>query len=249
MWVDPVEAWLPEAVRLLEEVAAARERLYGRSHPDTLDALEKLSFSYGTAQRVAESEALAELIVAGWQQVVADRERQLGPDAPGTQTARLRLAGRSEPHVARALQATVVSSLGRLAAERSATLGPIHPDTIDARERHADGHRWLGRRDDEIRLAEEIAADLRNALGASDPRTLYAQVKLMRLYTYGGYDLDEATRLGERLIGEVERVLGADHPEMREVRGMLMAAHHSRGRTEEANAMFERYPIPTDDDL
>jgi hypothetical protein len=54
----------------------------------------------------------------------------------------------------------VVTSRCRLAAERIATLGPTHPDTIDARERHAHGHRWLGRRNDEIRLTEEMLAGL-----------------------------------------------------------------------------------------
>lgn len=242
--VDPVEAWIPEAVRLFEEVAAARIRLYGGAHADTLDVWERLSFAYTIAERVAESRALEERIVVGWQQVLTDRERELGPDAPDTQTARLRLANKSEPHIAEALRAAAVISWGRIAAERSASLGPIHPDTIDARERHA----MLGGSDDEIRLTQGIAADLLDALGPSDPRTLLAQVELMINYINGG-DLDAAIELGERIIDEIRQVIGAEHPELRRVRSLLVYAYYHRGCAEEADAVIDRYPIATDDDF
>lgn len=247
--VDPVGAWMPEAVRLREQVAAARERLYGGAHPDTLDVWERLSFAYTVTQRVAESQALDERIVAGWRQVLADRERDLGPDAPETQTARLRLANKSEPHVAEALRAAAVTSWGRIAAERSATLGPIHPDTIVARERHAEGQSWLGRPGDELRLTQDIVADLLGALGPSDPRTLRAQVQLMIKYINGGEDLDAAIEIGERIIDEVRQVFGAHHPELRRVRSLLVYAYYHRGRIEDADAVIDRYPIPAEDDF
>lgn len=239
MGLEPVDAWRTEAVRLLQEVAAGRERLYGDAHADTLDVLERLSRTYRIAECVAESQALDERIVAGWQQVLAERERDLGPDAPDTQTARLRLANVSEPRVAEALRASVVASWGRIAAERSAALGPIHPDTVDARERHA----MLGRPDDEIRLTQGIAGDFLDAFGPSDPRTLHAQIRLM-ITCINGDNPDAAIELGERIIDEVRRAFGAEHPELRSVRGLLMSAYYSRGLVAEMDAVLDRYPMP-----
>ncbi|MEU8660412.1 tetratricopeptide repeat protein [Actinoplanes philippinensis] len=90
---DADPARLPEAVRRLEEVAEIGQRRHGTTHPDTLDVWLNLSFAYATAKRYKESTRL-ERVLTGWAQLVADRERELGPDAPDTQLARLRLAGR-----------------------------------------------------------------------------------------------------------------------------------------------------------
>ncbi|MEV6598576.1 tetratricopeptide repeat protein [Actinoplanes sp. NPDC051346] len=245
---DRNPARLPEAVRRLKEVAAVRERLYGSAHPDTLGVWLTLSFAYSTAARVTESKALDERIVAGWQQVVADRERELGPDAPDTQFARLHLADCSEWDVARALRQQVAESWGRLAAERSARLGPVHPDTIAARERYAYGHRSFDRYDDEVRQLEEIAADLMDALGPTDPRTLHAQVQLAARYLEGNHNQAAAIDLGERIIDEVRRVLGPEHEDLRLVRAVLITSLVVGGRTEEAFAVAAHYPMPDDED-
>jgi hypothetical protein len=245
--VDPDPARLPEAIRRLEEVAAVRERLYGSSHPDTLGVWLNLAYAYGNAQRIAESNALDERILAGWKKVVADRERELGPDAPDTQFARLSLAGRMGWEASRVLRQQVAASWGRLAAERSATLGPVHPDTIDAREHHAYSHRGIDQ-DDDVRLIEEIAADLLDALGPADPHTLHAQVQLASRYFEGNYDQAGAIDLGERIIDDVRRVLGPEHEDLRLVRAMLMVAYQAGGRTEKAIAVAARYPMPDDKD-
>jgi hypothetical protein len=229
--VNPDTARLPEAVRQLEEVAATRDRLFGPAHPDTLAIWTNLAAAYTTAERIAEADALDERLLTGWKQIVANREREHGPNAPDTQYARLRLTDLSEPDISRTLRRQVVTSWGQLSAERSTTLGPIHPDTIDAREQHAYSHRRLRQRDDEARLMEEIAADLLNALGPADPRTLHAQARLSARYFEGAYDPAAAIKLGEQIIDDIHRVSGPQHDDLRLVRAVLMLSYHAAGHT------------------
>ncbi|WP_426513423.1 tetratricopeptide repeat protein [Dactylosporangium sp. McL0621] len=246
--VEPEPGRLPEAVRRLEEVAVTRERLMGPAHPDTLAVWTNLAAAYATAERFAESHALDKRLLAGWTQALAGRERDLGPDAPDTQFARVRLAEISSSDDSRALWHQVMTSWGRLAAKRSTTLGPAHPDTIDARGWHAYSHRALGRYDDEVRLVEEIAAELLDLLGSADPRTLHAQVQLASRYFEGNYDGAAAVELGERIIEEACRVLGPEHQDLRVVRAVLMLSYHVAGRTDEVAALAARYPMPDDED-
>ncbi|MEU1456937.1 tetratricopeptide repeat protein, partial [Streptomyces avermitilis] len=70
-----------EAIDLVEQVVADRERLLGADHPDTLTARGNLAAIYWQAGRTGEAIDLVE-------QVVADRERLLGADHPDTLTAR-----------------------------------------------------------------------------------------------------------------------------------------------------------------
>jgi hypothetical protein len=245
--VEPDPARLPRAIGWLEEVAAVRERLLGPTHPDTLAAWSLLSQVYATAGR-PESAVLDERVMAGLRQVAADRERELGPDDLDTLYARLDVAGRLGFEASRAVRQEIATTWGRLAAELAVTHGPLHPDTIEAREQHAWGQRWFGRDDDEVRLMEELTADLLSGLGPADARTLHAQVQLASRYAEGGHDRAAAAELAERIIGDVARVLGPEHDDLGQVRAVLTLFHHAAGRPEEAAALVARYPLPDDED-
>jgi hypothetical protein len=64
---------------------AARERVLGPDHPDTLNSRNNLADAYVAADRAAEAIPLHE-------RTLADRERVLGPDHPDTLTSRDNLA-------------------------------------------------------------------------------------------------------------------------------------------------------------
>src|ERR1019366_5295094 len=74
-----------EAVALLEETPADRERVVGADHPDTLATRGDLAAAYREAGRTAEAIAVLE-------QALADRERVLGADHPDTLATRGDLA-------------------------------------------------------------------------------------------------------------------------------------------------------------
>ncbi|GIF40412.1 tetratricopeptide repeat protein [Actinoplanes xinjiangensis] len=236
---------LPEAIGRLEKVAADRERLHGPTHPDTLRTWRNLAHAYSTAERYTESRPLNERILAGWKQLVTDRKRELGPDAPGTQTARMGLAGCLGFQEGRVLEQQVAESRGRLVAERIATLGPVHPDTVDERVRHAY---TVFDPAEKARVLEGIAADLLDAFGPADPRTLNAQVDLAFCYYLSTRDLTAASDLAGRIINEIRRVLGPEHDYFRRARAVLIGVHQANGRTEDADAVTARYPIPDDED-
>jgi len=149
----------------------------------------------------------------------------------------------------RALLEHVIASWGRLAAVRARLLGPVHPDTVDAREHHANDHRWVGRFDEEVSLAEQIAADHERLLGPSHPRTLHAQVRLASRYFEGGHDTPAAIALGERIISDVHRVLGAEHSDLRMLRDVLVLAYSMTGRRDDAVTLAARYPVGEDDEV
>lgn len=244
------EARLPDAIGTLERVAEGRVSALGTAHPDTLATWASLALLYARARRHEEVPALHQRIAAGWEEVVAERERRLGPDEPETQFARIRLAfaygdvGRKQDKVT--LLEHVIASWGRLAVERERRLGPMHPDTVDAREHHAYCHRWVGRTDEEVSLVEQIATDHQRLLGPTHPRTLHAQVELAARYCEGGHDLAQSTALGERIIGDVRALLGAEHDDLRTLRAVMIGGYAMTGRTNDALALAARYPLPDD---
>ena len=58
-----------------EQTLAARERLLGPDHPDTLQSRNNLAIAYRAAGRTAEAITMGE-------QTLAAMERLLGPDSP-----------------------------------------------------------------------------------------------------------------------------------------------------------------------
>jgi len=70
---------------LHEQTLAARERVLGPDHPDTLQSRNNLANAYWAAGRLDEAISLHE-------QTLAARERVLGPDHPDTLQSRNNLA-------------------------------------------------------------------------------------------------------------------------------------------------------------
>ena len=68
-----------------EQTLAARERVLGPDHPDTLHSRNNLAIAYQDAGRTDEAITLHE-------QTLAARERVLGPDHPDTLASRNNLA-------------------------------------------------------------------------------------------------------------------------------------------------------------
>jgi tetratricopeptide (TPR) repeat protein len=76
---------LDEAITLHEQTLAARERVLGLYHPDTLSSQDNLAVAYQDAGRLDEAITLHE-------QTLAAHERVQSPDHPDTLTSRNNLA-------------------------------------------------------------------------------------------------------------------------------------------------------------
>ena len=171
-----------------------------------------------------------------YEQVLAERERVLGPDHPDTLTIRNNLAG-AYYSVGRFGEA--IELLGRVLAERERVLGSDHPDTLTTRNNLAFAYHSAGRFDEAIELYERVLAEQERVLGPDHPDTLTVRNNLAFAYHSAGR-FGEAIELFERVLADQERVLGPDHPGTLTTRNSLAGAYEDVGRFGEAIELFER---------
>jgi tetratricopeptide (TPR) repeat protein len=186
---------IDEAIALHEQVVAGRERVLGPDHPDTVAARNNLAAAYRSAGRtedgvdyeqsptdpdaiVLPEPAPAGLgTIARHEQVLADRERLLGPDDPDTLAARNNLAvayqaaGRTDEAITLHEQAL---------ADRERVLGPDHPATLNSRSNLAVAYQAAGRTDEAITLHQQVLADRERVLGPDHPDTDSSRNNLVR---------------------------------------------------------------------
>ena len=218
-----------EAIAILEQVAADRERLLGPEHPDTLTARENLAGSYWSAGRTAEAIAILE-------QVAADRERLLGPEHPDTLAARASLAT-SYGWAGRTAEAIAIEE--QVAADSERLLGPGHPHTLAARASLAGSYGSAGRTAEAIAILEQVAADSERLLGPEHPDTLAARDNLAGSYGSAGRTA-EAIAILEQVVADRDRLLGPEHPHTLAARANLANSYGWAGRTAEAIAIQEQ---------
>jgi ABC-type methionine transport system ATPase subunit len=143
---------------------ATVEQELSRRHPSAL------AEAYRAAGRTEEAAALHE-------QILATRQRVLGPDHPSTLGARnnlanaLRAAGRTEEAVA--LHEQVLASYERV-------LEPDDPSTLGARNNLANALRAAGRTEEAVALHEQVLAVRQRVLGPEHPDTVQSRNNLIR---------------------------------------------------------------------
>ena len=171
-----------------------------------------------------------------YEQVLAERERVLGPDHPDTLTIRNNLAG-AYYSVGRFGEA--IELYEQVLADRVRVLGPDHPDTLTVRNNLAGAYKSAGRLAEAVELFERVLADRVRVLGPDHPDTLAARNNLAGAY-YSVGRFGEAIELFERVLADQERVLGPDHPGTLTTRNSLAGAYEDVGRFGEAIELFER---------
>ena len=126
---------IAEAIPLFERTVAARERVLGADHPDTINSRNNLAAAYREAGRVTEAIPLVE-------QTLAARERLLGADHPSTLNSRNNLAA-AYREAGRVTDAIPLFEQNLAACER--LLGADHQRTIGTRNNLAVAYRDAGR--------------------------------------------------------------------------------------------------------
>jgi tetratricopeptide (TPR) repeat protein len=160
------------AIAIGEPLNAELERLLGASHPDTMNARNRLAAAYQDAGRGAEAIRLFE-------QTLADRERRLGPDDPDTMRSRSDLA-RAYREAGRVADA--VPLIEQTLAARERVFGADHPSTLASRNNLASAYRATGRATEAIPLFEMNVATCERLFGADHPKTLASRHNLGRAY-------------------------------------------------------------------
>ncbi|UQA96775.1 serine/threonine-protein kinase [Streptomyces halobius] len=196
--------------------------------PDSVAALTarlERSHTLARAGRHFEAHQIAAEVLAG-------RERVLGPDHPDTLSCRHHLAfglarlGRLEDCCAMARQ---------VAEARARVLGPHHPDTLATRYELAYVQGQLGKWTEALWSYHEVAAARTETFGADHPDTLAARyevgISLGRLGRGA-----EALTVYRDLVAARTRAQGADAPETLRARHGLGVSLGRLGRWEEALA-------------
>ena len=171
-----------------------------------------------------------------YEQVLAERERVLGPDHPDTLTIRNNLAG-AYYSVGRFGEA--IELYEQVLADRVRVLGPDHPDTLTVRNNLAGAYKSAGRLAEAVELFERVLADRVRVLGPDHPDTLAARNNLAGAY-YSVGRFGEAIELFERVLADRVRVLGPDHPDTLTTRNNLAGAYYFAGRFGEAIELLGR---------
>ena len=220
---------LEQAIDLLKQNLADRERVLGADHPDTLASRGNLAAAYESAGRLEQAIDL-------YEQNLIDSARVLGPDHPDTLTSRGNLA-LTYQDAGRLEQAIELHE--RNLAEALRILGPDRPYTLTSRGNLAGAYRSAGRLEQAIDLFEQNLIDSARVLGPDHPDTLTSRGNLAGAYLSAGR-LEQAIPLFEQNLADRARVLGPDHPDTLTSRGNLAGAYLSAGRLEQAIPLFEQ---------
>jgi tetratricopeptide (TPR) repeat protein len=119
--------------------------------------------------------------------------------------------------------------LVRRAAESHGTGSPVS----FLLDRLASAAMAAGHADEAIKLREELAADMDEAVGPTDRQALTARTRLALAYRTGGR-LSEAILLGTRISADSEQALGPAHAQTRASLRELGSAYCDAGRYREA---------------
>ncbi len=223
------------AVReLVEQIMALSESSAGRPADSALAVrvLRLKGLAVWFLNRLGDSAAQSIRIA---EPLLADQERVLGADHPGTLGTRRDLA---VAYQAAGRTAEAIILLEQTLADRRRVLGADHPDTLNARDDLAFAYRVASRPAEAIILLEQNLADQERVLGADHPDTLDTRHGLAFAYQNAGRTAEAITLL-EQNLADRQRVLGADHPDTLNTRHARAVAYQNAGRITEAITLFE----------
>ncbi|EIV94490.1 toll/interleukin-1 receptor domain-containing protein [Frankia sp. QA3] len=217
-----------QATPLADRASAARERLDGPDHPDTLAARETHIRATLATGRVEDAGPLAAANAN-------DRARVLGPDHPDT------LA--SLDTVAQAYQQAghsdaAINLFEHTLATRTHLYGPDHPDTLTSRHHLGRAYDAAGRSDEAAHLLSRTLIDRQRILGTEHPAALDTGHQLAVTYQRAGATGD-ASALAEQTLIARDRVLGPDHPDTLETRHQMALTYDQDGRFDDAAREFD----------
>lgn len=221
-----------EAGELHGEVAAARERLLGPDHRDTLASRYEVAFTLGRTGRPADA-------LRAYKDVAEARIRVLGPDHPDTLAARQEmgyvLAQLGRPADAHRVYLSVLEA-------RERTTGPDHPDTLRCRHNLAFNLSRLGRLEDAHTMACEVAEARSRVLGPEHPDTLVTRCEVA--YVLGRLGRWKEALETYRDVAVIRtRVLGPDHADTLAARHEVGVGLGRLGRVGQALDVYRRLVV------
>jgi CHAT domain-containing protein/tetratricopeptide (TPR) repeat protein len=218
-----------EAVPLVQQILATRERQYGPNHRVVAIWLNNLCFLYDNLGRYAEAEPLLK-------RALAIEEKSLGREHTEVATT-LRNLSNAYWKLGRYAEAEPLAQ--RSLAIREKTLGPDHLDVSDVLNVLTLIYTGQGRYSEALPIGQRLLAIREKALGRDHPAVAAALNNLASVYSDQGR-YGEAERLHKRALTIREKALGSEHPDLAFSLNNLAEVYERQGRYVEAAPMLER---------
>jgi len=209
------------------KVLAARERVLGADHPDTLASRHSTAWTMGKQGRYAEAET-------EYRAVLTAREWVLGTEHPNTLDTRHQIA-RMVGGQGRYAEAEI--EFRAVLAARTRVLGADDSNTLATRHSIAVAMGGQGRYPEAETEWRAVLAARTRVLGPEHPNTLTTRLQIARLMAGQGRYADAETEL-RAVLTACERVLGAEHPNTLTIRHEIAQTMAAQGRYADADAEF-----------
>ncbi|KAJ7437965.1 P-loop containing nucleoside triphosphate hydrolase protein, partial [Mycena latifolia] len=207
-------------------VLEQRNKLLGEDHPDTLDSMHWLAWTYQQLGKLNEAEKL-------WVSVWEKRRENLGDNHPDTLDAMGGLASTCRK-LGKLKEAEKLEVL--VLQKRRNILGDNHLQTLTAMGNLAATYFELGRPREAEGLQLIVLDKRRNILGNKHPGTLLALGNLANTYNLMG-QLQDAEVLQLEILEKRRDVLGDKHPETLRTMSNLAYTYHIQGKLREAEQL------------
>ncbi|KAG8465004.1 hypothetical protein KFE25_012367 [Diacronema lutheri] len=212
---------LNDAEVVARTAVTTRELTLGKSHPDTLVAVNHLAMVLDGLDRVAEAEAL-------FRRSLASKEAALGPVHLETLTSAYNIARVLERKTDVEAVEEAEYLLRRTHVGREASVGPAHPVTLQSahalasvliRRSELDRRASPAKLEEAARLLRRVIAGREKTLGKDDVAYMASVDALARVFDAQG-KADEAEALHRSVLASREKLLGSAHPDT------LASLHH-----------------------
>jgi tetratricopeptide (TPR) repeat protein len=218
-----------EAEAMCKRGVESFEKECGAEHPDTLDAVHALAFTYIRQERWADAEALGE-------RVLAQQLKTLGADDAETGDSMNTLA---VVYIRQGRYGKAEELLEGALAGFKKNLGPDHRYTFIAMNNLGEVYMYQERFDEAEKLLKRTLAGREKIFGPDHIDTLVTVEFLARVYE-SQKRYAEAEGLFKRALIAREKQLGSTHPRTLDTVVCLAHIYQSQGRYGEAEEYFKR---------
>ena len=217
-----------KAIELHAMAGAAREKLLGPDHPNTLTTLGNLALGYHRVGKL-------DMAVPLFEEIHKRRKAKLGPDDPSMLWT---MDSLGSAYVAASKLDRALPLFEETLKLRKAKLGPDHPETLSSMNNLASAYSAVGMQNLALPLFEETLKLLKAKRGPDHPQTLGAMTNLASAYSAVGMQ-NLALPLFEETLKLMRTKLGPEHPNTLKTMGNLASAYRTTGNLDLALPLFE----------
>ncbi|KAF8442498.1 P-loop containing nucleoside triphosphate hydrolase protein [Kalaharituber pfeilii] len=228
-WVYKNHGHYKKAEEMCMAVLAAREKLLGTNHLETLGTIHDMAELYGNQGKYNEALGL-------YQRVLEGAEKSLGTDHPNTlgTVMNMGLVYNRQGKYSEALEL-----FQRALAGCEKSLGADHLTTLCTVHNIAMVYDNQGKYNQALERYQRALAGFEKTQGADHPTTLDTVNDMAVVYEKQG-KYSQALELYQRALGGFEKALGADHPTTLSTIQNMAIVYEDQGKYSQALELYQR---------